>query len=334
MTAEQRFKNSPPHARSRTAEGLTVAASQGRFALQVCKDCQQVSYPAREICPKCWSMQLEWQDVATGGQLIVETMLRSSTNTYFHERLPWRIGTVALDAGPTVLAHIHGDVGEYERVRMIARTDKSGQGVLMALPHKDSPGIVDDRQFQTLTCNPKGRRVLVTDGTTELGQHLVEALAKAGASKIFVGIPADTGADTSNKHESIPVVESVALNVTDSTSVRKLAADISDQTDILVNMAGNSETGFAHLIQVFAPHMQARGGDANGGACAWVNMSSTDALSASQELRTEFAGSGIKVVDVLFGPPQSGKVGSTQVAEAAVHALVEGIENVSLGSGV
>ena len=77
--------------------------------------------------------------------------------------MPWRIGTIQLDAGPTVLAHIHGDVGEFERVRMIARTDKSGQGVMMALPEKETPNMADDRQLRTLTCDPKYRRALVTD---------------------------------------------------------------------------------------------------------------------------------------------------------------------------
>ena len=167
----------PPFARSRKAIAFTAAAAEGRLALQVCDDCGHVTYPAREICPRCWSMALEWRDIPEGGRLIAETTLRTSVNTYFRERMPWRIGTVQLDAGPTVLAHIHGDVGEFERVRMIARTDKSGQGVLMALPGKETPNMADDRQLRALTCDPKYRRALVTDGRTELGQCMARALA-------------------------------------------------------------------------------------------------------------------------------------------------------------
>ncbi|MGY8797077.1 MAG: Zn-ribbon domain-containing OB-fold protein, partial [Woeseiales bacterium] len=167
----------PPFARSRKAVAFTAAAAEGRFALQVCDECEQVTYPPREVCPKCWSMELNWRDVESGGELIAATTLRTSVNTYFRERMPWRIGTVQLDAGPTVLAHIHGDVEEFARVTIIARTDKSGQGVMLALPVKETLNMADDRQLRALTCNPKYRRALVTDGRTELGQRMVKALA-------------------------------------------------------------------------------------------------------------------------------------------------------------
>ena len=120
----------PPGARSRKAIAFSTAAAEGRLAMQSCAECDQVIYPPREMCPKCWSMNLDWRDIADGGELVSETTLRTSVNTYFRERMPWRIGTVRLDAGPVVLAHVHGDVGAYGRVRMIARTDKSGQSVL------------------------------------------------------------------------------------------------------------------------------------------------------------------------------------------------------------
>ena len=47
--------------------------------------------------------------------------------------------------------------------------------------------MADDRQLREFTCDPKQRKVLVTDGKTALGQALVKALAKAGADMIWVG---------------------------------------------------------------------------------------------------------------------------------------------------
>ena len=38
----------PPHQRSRTALGLTAAAAEGRFALQVCAECDRATYPPRD----------------------------------------------------------------------------------------------------------------------------------------------------------------------------------------------------------------------------------------------------------------------------------------------
>ena len=368
----------PPSARSCRAIAFTAAAAEGRFVLQVCAACAEVTYPPREMCPKCWSMQLDWQDVEDGGRLLTETTLRTSVNTYFRERMPWRIGTVALDAGPTVLAHVHGDVRAGGRVRMIARTDKSGRGVLFALPDKETENMADDRQLRTLTCDPKHRRVLVTDGRTEVGQRMAKALADAGAAKIFVGIAEGWRPyEGRNELEQVPGVEVLPLDVTDTISVDELAGEIVGKTDILINTAEHVRPGatmerqgiltardemdvnyfgLMRLIQAFGPGMRARGADGDNSACAWVNLLSVYALSnwpvygttsasqaaaysLSQCLRGEFAGSGVKVVNVLFGPLDESwrqplpppKVTPERLADAVVHALQQGIETVTLG---
>src|SRR4029077_20228517 len=90
----------PQGVRSRTAHGLTAAAAEGRFALQVCADCSTVIYPPRDACPSCLSACLPFRDVARGGPLIAETTIRTSTDSYFRERTPWRVGAIKLDAGP------------------------------------------------------------------------------------------------------------------------------------------------------------------------------------------------------------------------------------------
>lgn len=357
---------------------FTAAAAEGRFKLQKCTECEHVCYPPREACPKCWSMDLQWEDMPPGGSLITETTLRTSINTYFRERMPWRIGTVLLDAGPTVLAHLHGDVAERSRVRMIARTDKSGQGVLIALPEKETQNMTDDRQLRTLTCDPKFRRVLITDGRTELGQAMVKAVAAAGASIIFVGIAEDWRPyPGKNELEQIPGVELMSLDLTDTKSVEELAGEIGGKTDILINTAeyvrpGASMErqgvvtardemeinyfGLLRLIQAFGPGMRSRGADGDNSACAWVNLfsvyalsnwsvygttsaSQAAALSLSQCLRAELAGSGVKVVNVLFGPLDESwrqplpppKVTPERLASTVVDALQQGIENVTLG---
>ncbi|MBT8078196.1 MAG: SDR family NAD(P)-dependent oxidoreductase [Gammaproteobacteria bacterium] len=368
----------PPFSRSRKAMAFTAAAAEGRFVLQVCAECASATYPARELCPKCWSMHLEWRDADTGGRLISETTLRTSINTYFRERMPWRIGTVQLRAGPTVLAHIHGDVMRNDEVRMIARTDKSGQGVLMALPAKETPNMADDRQLRELTCDPKHRRVLVTDGRTELGQQTARALASAGASRIFVGIAEQWRPyPGSDDLAAVPGVEIMPLDVTDTISVNELAGEIGGKTDILVNTAehvrpggtldrdgtltarNEMETnyfGLLRLMQAFAPGMRARGADGDNSACAWVNLLSVYALanwpqfgttsashaaaySLSHCLRGELAGSGVKVINILFGPLEESwrqslpppKVTPQKLAATIVDALRQGIESVALG---
>ena len=178
----------PQGARSRTAHGLTAAAAEGRFALQVCADCGVTSYPPRDACPRCLSARVPFQDVPPGGVVLAETTVRTSTDVYFRERTPWRIGTVLLDCGPSFVAHLHGDVAEGDRVRMALRLDKSGNAVAIAMPAAATAHQADDAQLRELTCDPKFRRVLVTDGRNATGQAMARAMAAAGASIVFVGI--------------------------------------------------------------------------------------------------------------------------------------------------
>ena len=127
--------NLPPSPRGRVALGITAGATEGRFVLQVCSECGATQYPPREACYQCLSPQLRWQVQDGKGELLAETTLAHSNDLYFRERLPWRLGMVHLDAGPSVMVHLHGEVGRAPaRVRVATRLDRSGQAVLIALP--------------------------------------------------------------------------------------------------------------------------------------------------------------------------------------------------------
>jgi NAD(P)-dependent dehydrogenase (short-subunit alcohol dehydrogenase family)/uncharacterized OB-fold protein len=331
----------PQGVRSRTALGLTAAAAEGRFQLQVCADCATVIYPPRDACPRCLSARLPFRDVDDRGTLLAETTIRTSTDVYFRERMPWRIGTVRLDAGPSIVAHLHGDLQEGQRTRLQLKLDKSGQAIAIALPAEDTPNMQDDPQWRELTCDPKFRRVLITDGRTAVGQALAAALSEAGASMVFVGI-ADPwkpfpGED---KLRKLDRVEIVALDLTDTISVNECAGEFAPKVEILINTSEHVRTGgiierkgltiareelevryfgLTRLAQAFGPVLRARGADGVNSAAAFVNLmsiyalvnwpaygafSATEAacLSAAQSLRAELRPGGVKVVNVFFGP--------------------------------
>jgi short-subunit dehydrogenase/uncharacterized OB-fold protein len=331
----------PQGVRSRTAHGLTAAAAEGRFTLQVCADCGFTLYPPRDVCPKCLSARVPFQDVPQGGTLLAETTIRTSTDVYFRERTPWRIGTVILDCGPSFVAHLHGDVQEGARVRMTLRLDKSGNAVAIAMPERPTVNQEDDVQLRELTCDPKFRRVLITDGRNATGQAMAKAMASAGASIVFVGI-ADPWKPFPGEAalRAIPVVEIVALDITDSQSVADVAGELSHRIDILVNTAEHPRIGgimhrhgltiareemdiryfgLLRLAQQFGPTMRARGADGINAAAAFVNLLSVHALmswplygafsaaeaaclSAAQALRAELRGGGVKVLNMFAGP--------------------------------
>src|SRR5271170_3005311 len=136
----------PPSGRSRAALGLTAAAALGQFELQVCGGCGGVQYPPSEVCRQCLSGTLSWRKQSGAGELIAETTAYHTNDSYFRERLPWRLGLVRLDAGPTAVVHLHSGCDPApSRVRVGARLDKSGQGILMAFPNDEVPTMADDR---------------------------------------------------------------------------------------------------------------------------------------------------------------------------------------------
>ncbi len=242
--ARTRLPLLPQGARSRTAHGLTAAAAEGRFALQVCEDCAHVPYPPRDACPRCLSARLTFGDVDPNGRLIAETTIRVSTDPYFRERMPWRVGTVKLDAGPVIVAHLHGDTVEGERVKLVLKLDKSGSAVMLALPAQETPHMQADPQLREMTCDPRYRRVLISDGRNAVGQAMAKAFSEAGASIVFVGI-ADRWKPFPNQAElsKIERVEIVPLDVTDTESVTELAAQNGGRIDIVVNTAEHVRPG-------------------------------------------------------------------------------------------
>src|SRR5258706_1243872 len=150
-----RLPTLPPGGRSRAALGLTAAAAQGRFELQQCRECGMVQYPPREACQQCLSVLLDWKLQEHGGQLLADTTLHHSNDLFFRERLPWRLGLVRLDCGPSGVAHLQGDVPDAPaRVRVAARPDPAGPPVLGAFPLKETTPMADDRPLRRITSEP------------------------------------------------------------------------------------------------------------------------------------------------------------------------------------
>jgi len=334
--------NLPPSARSRVAMGLTAAAAEGRFELQVCQDCATVQYPPREACVHCVSPRLQWRAQTGWGQLLASTTLHHSNDLFFRERLPWRLGMVALDAGPSVMVHLHNDVGDAPcRLRVGARLDRAGQAVLIGFPEKESEHMADDKMLREMGSDPKFRKVLVTDGKTPVGQAMVRALVKAGADIVWVG-HAEPWKKLPGLSElaALPQVTMLPLDLSNERSVTTLAGEIGGKVDIVINNAevhrshgiGNrtgtdvarmemeiNYLGLLRLSQALGPALRGRAADGVTHACAWVNLLSIYALSnfpshgtysaskaaaysLSQCLRAEMRPAGIRVVNVFPGP--------------------------------
>ena len=337
-----RLPTLPPANRSRVALGLTAAAALGRFELQCCAECGSVQYPPREACQGCLSEKLQWRAQGGTGRLLSETVLHHSNDLFFRERLPWRLGLVHLDAGPTLMVHLLDCApAAPARVRVGVRLDRAGQAVLLGFPETETEHMADDRVLREMTCDPKFRKVLVTDGKTSVGQAIVRALVDAGADIVWAGqaepwkkLP---GLDAM---AALPQVTLVPLDLTSERSVNELAGEIGGKVDIVINNAEVHRTygiaarrgadaaraemdinyfGLLRLAQAFGPALKGRGADGPAGAIAWVNLlsvyalsnypphgtfaaSKAAALSLAQCLRAEMRPAGIRVINLFPGP--------------------------------
>jgi NAD(P)-dependent dehydrogenase (short-subunit alcohol dehydrogenase family)/uncharacterized OB-fold protein len=340
----------PPGRRGRTALGLTAAAARGEFALQVCEDCHKVQYPPREACHHCLSLDLRWRAQSGEALLLSDTVLHHSNDLFYRERLPWRLGMVQLlldgAIGPALICHVHSAVPspkgpEPVAVKVIARLDKSGQAVLIATPQVGSVAMAEDTQLREMTCDPRNRKILVTDAKSALGQAMVKACIAAGAEIVWAGQAEPWKRFPGMEEiESLSQVTWVPLDVTDERSVNELAGEIGGKVDIVINTAelhrsfgisGRRGTdvaraemdinyfGLLRLAQAFGPALKGRAADGKNNACAWVNVlsiyalsnfpshgtysaSKAAALSLSQCLRAEMASAGIRVINIFPGP--------------------------------
>nr|MCH9673091.1 OB-fold domain-containing protein [Gammaproteobacteria bacterium] len=233
----------PPSARSREALGLVAQAAEGKFRLQVCAQCNAVQYPPRQLCKQCLGDTLPWRTVSDRGQLLAKTALHHSNDNYFRERLPWRLGLVKLDCGPSVVVHLVSACADDALVRVALKLDPSGRAALVGIPD-DAPNPEDDLELREMTSHPKHRRALITDGRSAVGKALIRELLGAQARRIYVG-DAEPWRDDADFRAlcADERVEVFPLDVTDSRSVHELAGRIGAKVEILINNSYFLRTG-------------------------------------------------------------------------------------------
>ena len=154
-----------------------------------------------------------------------------------------------------------------------------------------------DRQLRQFTADPRGRRVLVTDGRNAFGQAVARGMLEAGAAGVFTGI-ADGWKPFAG--QGAVAGDVVDLDVTDPVSVHRVAAEFGGRIDIVINtglhirpggvldrrdtVGAREEMEAAYfgpmrLAQALGPVLRGRAGDGTHAACAWVNIMSIAALA-------------------------------------------------------
>lgn len=212
----------------------------------------------------------------------------------------------------------------------------------------------------------KGAVVLVTGASGGIGQALVDALREAGAAEV---IAAD------RKASSWPAgVTGIDLDITQRESVARVATEVADRVDILINNAGVNANqrlfaegfsaaarqelevnyfGLLNMTEAFAPEMLKRGrgvivnlltflGHVNLPLMASYCASKAAAHSITQALRAELSPGGVRVLGVyptVVDTPMSrnvptAKLSPAQLAIDVIEAIRCGGEDLYPGAAV
>ena len=118
--------------------------------------------------------------------------------------------------------------------------DRAGQAVLGgATRARRQQTWPDDRQLREFTCDPKFRKVLITDGKT-VARPVPGSCLRQGKSGSHLGRPfraLEEVLRASTSWKRFPQVTLLPLDLTDSKNVREVAAEIGGKVDIVVNNA-------------------------------------------------------------------------------------------------
>jgi NAD(P)-dependent dehydrogenase (short-subunit alcohol dehydrogenase family) len=170
----------------------------------------------------------------------------------------------------------------------------------------------EDRLLHEMTCDPRGRRVWVAAGGTELGKALVQCLTEAGAEV------ADSQLD-------------IVVNNVDVMGSAREQMEAHYFGLLRLSEQLTPRVAWVNILSIYAlmslPGLQG------------FAASMAAALSLSQSLRAEMQGRGVRVINVFPGPMETEryravalpKLHPVVLARAVTRALQDSVEDVYPG---
>lgn len=113
-----------------------AAAKEGRLLLKRCTSCGKVHHYPREICPFCWSGQVEWVQASGLGTVYTFSVMRRGA--------PYCIAYVTLEEGPRMMSNIvdcdYDAVQIGSKVRVVFKPTEGGWAIPMFTPQASESG--------------------------------------------------------------------------------------------------------------------------------------------------------------------------------------------------
>ncbi len=85
------------------------AAREGKLLIRKCRECSEIHFMPRYLCPKCWSADLDWIEASGKGVVHSFSVVRRAPMAAFAERVPYVVALIDLEEGPRMMANIIGD---------------------------------------------------------------------------------------------------------------------------------------------------------------------------------------------------------------------------------
>lgn len=90
------------------SESFWAAAKRHELVMPRCKTCSELFFYPRELCPHCFSADLEWVPVSGQGRVYSYTVVHQPAHPAFREEAPYVYAMIQLDEGPRCIANIVG----------------------------------------------------------------------------------------------------------------------------------------------------------------------------------------------------------------------------------
>lgn len=85
------------------------AARNDELVIRQCKDCNELHFMPRYLCPHCWSTNLAWVKASGRGTVHSYSVVRRAPTPSYADRVPYVVALVDLEEGPRMLTNIVGE---------------------------------------------------------------------------------------------------------------------------------------------------------------------------------------------------------------------------------
>lgn len=86
--------------------------------MQKCSECGHIRFPVSMLCPKCHSLDYEWHKMSGKGKIYSYITFRQAYHPAYKNDLPYVVGVIQLEEGPSMESNIIGCAPEDVDINM------------------------------------------------------------------------------------------------------------------------------------------------------------------------------------------------------------------------